>query len=116
MAYPYYPPYQNNYYQNNVNSGLIWVQGEAGAKSYIVAPNNTVPLWDTERQTVYLKSCDASGMPSIKIIDYTVRDTTPQNVPIASNVSYATKEDLNAIEKEINDLKAKFHDVGGSNE
>lgn len=28
--------------------GIIWVQGEAGAKSYMVAPNTTVQLWDSE--------------------------------------------------------------------
>lgn len=32
------------------NSGLIWVQGEAGAKSYIVAPGNTVMLMDRSRK------------------------------------------------------------------
>ena len=48
-----------------VQNGIIWVQGEAGAKSYLVAPNNTVQLWDSEAQTIYLKSADASGMPSM---------------------------------------------------
>ena len=52
-----------------MNSSIIWVQGEAGAKAYLVAPNTTVQLWDSERQSVYLKSADASGMPTIKILD-----------------------------------------------
>lgn len=45
------------------NSGLIWVQGETGAKSYLVAPGNTVMLMDSEGDRFYLKSADASGMP-----------------------------------------------------
>ena len=45
------------------NNGLIWVQGEAGAKSYLVAPGNTVMLMDSEGERFYLKSADASGMP-----------------------------------------------------
>ena len=56
------------------NSGLIWVQGEAGAKSYIVAPGNTVMLMDSEGERFYLKSADASGMPMpLRIFDYKER-------------------------------------------
>ena len=67
---PYYPqafqmPAQQNPQPAQANAGIIWVQGEAGAKSYLVAPNNTVQLWDSESQTIYLKSADASGMPSM---------------------------------------------------
>ena len=56
-------------------NGIIWVSGEAGAKAYLVAPNNTVQLWDSESQTIYLKSADASGMPSMKVLDYTIRES-----------------------------------------
>ena len=79
----YYAPfYQPNYYSNPAQNrqypqqyqqpiaqpqqsgnGLIWVQGEAGAKSYLVAPGNTVMLMDSESERFYIKSADASGMP-----------------------------------------------------
>ncbi len=53
------------------NSGLIWVQGEAGAKSYLVAPGNTVMLMDSEGERFFLKSADASGMPlPLRTFDY----------------------------------------------
>ena len=56
------------------NSGLIWVQGEAGAKSFLVAPGNTVMLMDSEGERFYLKSADASGMPMpLRIFDYKER-------------------------------------------
>lgn len=78
----YQNPMQNNQmnqqYQAN-NNGIIWVQGESGAKSYLVAPNSTVQLWDSESHTIYLKSADASGMPSIKILDYTIRNSQDNN-------------------------------------
>lgn len=32
------------------NTGLIWVQGEQAAKSYLVAPGSTVQLWDSEER------------------------------------------------------------------
>lgn len=60
------------------NSGLIWVQGESGAKSYLVAPNATVMLMDSEGERFYLKSADASGMPlPLRIFDYKERANAP---------------------------------------
>lgn len=120
-SYNFYPQYGANYApqyapqnaqnaqqgaSNGVGNTLIWVQGEAGAKSYLVAPNTTVTLWDSENQSIYLKSADASGMPSMKILDYKIREvsapTTP--MPTAEPVSvpdYVTHKDLDAFKAEI---------------
>lgn len=120
---PYY--YQQPVYQpmqqpaqvtqpSPTNSNLIWVQGEAGAKSYLVAPNNTVQLWDSEKQTIYLKSADASGMPSMKILDYTIRDNAPPAASPAfsqqanNSPIYATKDDLDAVNEAITGLRAEI--------
>lgn len=109
---PIYPQYQQPIMQNqNQQNGVIWVQGEAGAKSYLVAPNNTVQLWDSESQTIYLKSADASGMPSMKVLDYTIRDlakNTPSAPPAASAdkiPDYATKDDLRGVSEQITALR-----------
>lgn len=95
--YPNFYPYQ----QPPQSTGVIWVQGEAGAKSYLVAPNSTVYLWDSESQTIYVKSADASGMPSIKVLDYKVRNTAPE----AKTSNFVTRDELAAIQKEIERLK-----------
>ncbi len=119
MAYNYFPTGyqqvipqayvpQGNSFQGGSSSNLIWVQGEAGAKSYMVAPNQTVPLWDSEAQIIYLKSADASGMPSIKVLDYTIRENAPQKPNIQPQADFATKDDVVALQKEINALKSKF--------
>lgn len=42
---------------------IIWVQGEEGAKAYMVAAGNSVLLMDSENSSFYIKSTDASGMP-----------------------------------------------------
>lgn len=122
MAYnPYFPTNyqqivpqayapQGNSFQNGTSSNLIWVQGEAGAKSYLVAPNQTVVLWDSEQNSIYLKSADASGMPSIKILDYTIRNEMPQKADISVQKDFATKDDVEYLKKEINALKSKFGD------
>ena len=71
------------------NNGLIWVQGEAGAKSYLVAPGNTVMLMDSEGERFYLKSADASGMPMpLRTFDY--------------------KERLNATTSDFSELDGKY--------
>lgn len=94
--------------QQTMNSNMIWVSGEAGAKAYLVAPNTTVQLWDSESQRIYLKSADASGMPSIKVLDYTIRDNGPQkpvNAAISPSaapaVEYAGKAEQDALKAEI---------------
>ena len=123
-----YYPYQNQYYtqlaqtytpvQNqpqNVapvqqgNNGIIWIQGEQAAKSYLVAPNTTVLLMDSESQRFYLKSTDASGMPlPLRIFEYT--ETTQNTANKAQEEktidysSFATKAEFDAFRDEINDI------------
>ena len=90
--------------QTQQQNGIIWVQGEQAAKSYLVAPNTTVQLWDSEEKVIYLKSADASGMPSMKILDYTIRGDAAAQAPAAE---YATKDDLKALEEKIRDLETR---------
>ena len=97
---PMYPQYQQPA-QNTQQNGIIWVQGEAAAKSYLVAPGQTVQLWDSEEKVIYLKSADGSGMPSMKILEYTIRGEAE-----AKPTEYATKEDLAALSERIEKLKA----------
>ena len=113
-----YQPYYSQYVYPNqtqqaqqTNNGIIWVQGEAGAKSYLVAPNNTVQLWDSESQTIYLKSADASGMPSMRVLDYTIRQNTPQpsHAPTEQpKVDYPTREEFNALQSLVEGLQNKI--------
>lgn len=91
------------------NSGIIWIQGLQAAKSFLIAPNTTVPLFDTEAQSIYLKSADASGMPTLKILDYTIRD---QNIGSSVSVSGNQVQQSEYVTKaEFDDLKARFDDL-----
>ena len=84
------------------NSGLIWVQGEEAAKAYLVAPNNTVALWDSEKQRIYLKSADVSGMPSMRILEWTEHTPHPTNTANTVDLTnYITKDEFNARIDEI---------------
>ena len=71
------------------NNGLVWVQGEAAAKSHPVAPNCTVMLMDSEGERFYLKSADASGMPlPLRVFEYKERTETAQQTAGGSVASF----------------------------
>lgn len=107
--YNYYPGYYPQQTPGNNGGGLTWVQGEAAAKSWYVAPGTTAALWDSEAQVIYLKTADASGLPSMKVLDYTVRDVQgPKTAPNVSSVEYVTRDDLSAVYDKIEDLRAEI--------
>lgn len=125
MYYPQVPAVQQTQPQQQqttttgvMNTGIIWVQGEAGAKSYLVAPNTTVQLWDSESQVIYLKSADSSGMPTMKILDYTIRDNNNNTQAVAQQISttsdFATISDINSLKDELNALKEKIDSLNTS--
>lgn len=116
--YSYQPNYFNPYNQpqpvaqnmpanapnltQNSSNGVNWVQGEAGARSWAVAPNNTVLLMDSEAERFYLKSTDASGMPlPLRIFDYKERTGEQHKPPIQNSVEYVTKAEFDAFKDEL---------------
>ena len=103
--------------QPPMNSNLIWVSGEAGAKAYLVAPNTTVQLWDSEAQVIYLKSADASGMPSIKTLDYTIRaENQPMQTLQHVDTNYISREEFNSLESKINALQSEINKLKPRND
>ena len=91
------------------SSQIIWVSGEAGAKSYMVAPGNTVMLLDAENSVFYLKSADASGMPlPLRIFDYKERTTVAQQAFGGSVTAESVNLDNFVTRKEFDELKASI--------
>lgn len=111
--YPTYQPYMLQQQTPQQNNGIIWIQGEAAAKSYLVAPNTSVPLWDSERQTIYIKSADQAGIPSMKIIDYTIRE--PQ-APAAAEAAYASRDDLEAVRAQLANIQDEINKMRRSSD
>lgn len=85
--------------QPQQGNGLLWVQGEAGARGYLVAPGQTVMLLDSERASFYMKSADASGVPSMRIFDYTER-AAAQPAP-EQTAQYATRAEVEEIKAQL---------------
>ena len=102
--------------QQNVNQGILWVQGEAGAKSYLVAPNTSVLLMDSDESAFYLKSADSSGMPSLRTFKY-IETTNQPKENLKSNNSedsdFVPKKEFEEFKveilKRINEAEEKSH-------
>ncbi|MEE1049765.1 MAG: hypothetical protein U0M60_20385 [Clostridia bacterium] len=91
------------------SSQIIWVSGEAGAKSYLVAPGNTVMLLDAENPVCYLKSADVSGMPlPLRIFDYKERTAAAQQAFGGSVTAESVNLDNFVTRKEFDELKASI--------
>lgn len=119
----YYPTFQPYGYQDQLNqlrnanpmpnpmpyqipmqrpdpSGLNWVQGEAGAKSWFVNPGATVLLMDSESMRFYLKSADMNGVPAMRTFEYNeVGAPKPQEAPQAAN--FVTVDAFNEFREDV---------------
>lgn len=106
-------PQQQTVVQAPVNdNGILWVQGEAGAKSWAVAPGKSVMLMDSESNTFYIKSSDNSGMPMpLRIFDYKERTAQQQTQAPAlqheeiDTSKFITRDEFNKRINEILDSK-----------
>lgn len=86
------------------SGGILWVQGEEGAKAYMVAPGNSVLLMDSENSAFYIKSTDASGMPQpLRIFDYTERGAA-QRQQAAPLPDYVSRQEFDALKARIDAL------------
>lgn len=110
----YYPGMYQQYPQpQSNNQGLQWVQGETGAKSYLVAPNSSVLLMDSEQSVFYIKSADQAGMPMpLRIFDYSERQQvsmqmSPQAGSKDVNDKYVDRDEFEALKATCETLMAK---------
>ena len=109
--------------QQQVNQGLLWVSGEVGAKSYLVAPNSTVLLMDSDAQRFYLKSADNAGMPSLRIFEYNEVTNIPQNAPQAPNFDenvlndrFVTREEYEGLKRQYESIMERLNSMVSDNE
>ncbi len=128
MAYNYGFPmnYQPMYYQQQQQvqpnaqsqmsymqpqqSGIIWVQGEAGAKAYPVPAGSNQLLMDSESECFYLKSTDPSGMPQpLRIFEYKeivrTQEPTQSHAALPDMSQYVKKSEFDELKRRFDELK-----------
>lgn len=144
MAYPYYAPfYRPTYYEQGQNQNIaqfnqqypqpipqqmqpiqtaqqptndfLWVLNENEATSYPVAPNNTVTLWDKNLPTIYVKSVNAQGVPSMRVLDFVERSSVSHSQPAGavfnSPNNFVTVDSFNALEAKLQALEGKVDEL-----
>lgn len=147
-AYSPYPAYPSNSYQQQYSQagmqqaqypqmsqglpsqqpvGIVWVDGEVGAKAYQLPTgwpvNAPMPLWDTNDTIIYLKSTNQMGMPNpIQKVRYTM-DEQARSAPAMQSsqaalpsgaggqdmTQYVRRDELETMKEE---LKAAITAVG----
>ena len=101
--------------QGQPTNDFLWVLNENEATSYPVAPNNTVILWDKNLPTVYIKSVNAQGVPSMRVLDFTERTATakkqPVSGPFGSANNFVTIDSFNALKGDVEALRGKLDEL-----
>lgn len=101
--------------QGQPTNDFLWVLNENEATSYPVAPNNTVILWDKNLPTVYIKSVNAQGVPSMRVLDFTERTSTAPKMPSAPSFNasnnFVTLDSFNALEAKFAALEGKVDEL-----
>lgn len=120
----------NSYASQQQPVGIVWVDGEVGAKAYQLPSgwpvNAPMPLWDTNDTIIYLKSTNQMGMPNpIQKVRYTMEEA-PKSSPLMSTQAmpsaeqthlmpdmseYVRKDELEQMKEE---LKAAITSAGGA--
>ena len=115
------PQYQQPMAQTNPvpmpqpTNDMIWVLGQTEAESYPVAINNSVVLWDKSNPTIYVKSVNAQGIPSMRTLDFVERvqngSQTPTEHVCKCGDNFVTKEEFKALQGKYDEIMGKLEQL-----
>lgn len=101
--------------QGQPTNDFLWVLNENEATSYPVAPNNTVTLWDKNLPTIYIKSVNAQGVPSMRVLDFVERTATSHTTPAGTAFNlpnnFVTIDSFNALKGDVEALRGKLDEL-----
>jgi hypothetical protein len=123
---PYTPTPQYNNYQTQQQTQpqqtyipLTFVNGEVGAKAFIMQPNSTIYMQDSDSDKMFIKKSDAQGkstMRKFKLVELDENDQIIENKAqkdMSSN--FISKEQFNALKQEfdskLNELADKVDNL-----
>ena len=104
---------------NAQTQGIIWVDGEVGAKAYQLPtgwPANTpIALWDTNDTVIYLKSTNSMGMPNPLQKAHYHLEERPQRIGAHNGEDYTEQswddereEKMAALKKEMQQMREEI--------
>lgn len=90
------------------DTGILWVQGESGAKAYPVAPGKSTVLFDSETERFFIKTVDVSGMPQpLRVFSYSESPENLQHQSESIRGVFVTREEF---EHKIGEMQQNFRD------
>lgn len=108
---PVQPVVQQSYAPAPMGSNVIPVDGEVGAKAFMVPSGSTGPiaLWDTNDSLIYLRTFNSAGMPNpLKKLRYEEEEPVPMLPSGQSGASpqidtsqFVTKSDMEDFKREL---------------
>ena len=116
-------PANPNIMNNSTDTGIIWVQGESGAKAFPVAPGKSAVLFDSESEHFFIKSVDISGMPQpLRVFTFSEATETDLRRPEIDTSVFITREEFQHAIDQINtkygqhsNNSENFNNRGGRN-
>ena len=119
MSYNPYNPYQPNPYgmpqygnyqpaqpQGQQQNTYAFVNGIEGAKSFPMAPNQTVMLMDSDNPIAYMKTSNGMGQASIKYFKLVETSEAELKGSAKPAVEYVAKADFDILRKQVEELLA----------
>lgn len=118
---PYATQTQPNVYQNQQQQTpqqtyipLTFVNGEVGAKAFIMQPNSTIYLQDSDSDKLFIKKSDMQGksiMKKYKLVELDENDQIIENKPQKDLMgNFISKEQFHALKEEF---EGKFNELTG---
>lgn len=109
QQYPYTQPTQQQTPMTNYLQ-LTFINGIEGAKAFIVAPNQTIYLKDSDSNILYEKKADAQGRYTLTAFELKPVEINTPTAPVKTE--YATTSDLNALKsfftEQVNIITSKL--------
>lgn len=88
--------------------GFIYVTGDEGARAYPLPPNSEIPLFNSSNDgTMYIKTTDAAGFPTIKRGKVIMEDAVPQQ----ESQDYVTHDEF---QRAYSDLSGQVEQMKGA--
>lgn len=125
MPYPYNPyPYGVPQYggyqpaQSQQSNTYAFVNGIEGAKSYPMAPNQTVMLMDSDNPIAYMKTSNAMGQATIKYFKLVETNEAELKGQMSAKTEkeYVTRTDFDALSTKVGYILKKMKEDEGNAE
>lgn len=81
-------------YQPSTQNNIVWVNSDQDALNYLLLPNQSVTLRNTNGRTVYFKQTDASGRPTCEAYDLSPHNSAPPQPVPSQNSEYLTRKEF----------------------